>query len=230
MDIRILQLTEGAAQAEGTAVVIDVFRAFSLECYLASWGAAEIRPVGEIEEAFDRKRSDPAVVLIGERGGAKYPGFDYGNSPCSIPPDAVRGRRVIHTTSAGTQGITHAVHAQDIITGSLVNAKAVADYLLAGNPEIVSLVAMGKAGKEPCEEDLLCAEYIRSMLLGRPMADIDERIRELRFHGGEHFFNPATQEIYPRDDFGLCVMRDRFPFVLRVTRDESGILMEKMMV
>lgn len=100
-----------------------------------------------------------------------------------IPPDAVRGRRVIHTTSAGTQGITHAVHAQDIITGSLVNAKAVADYLLAGNPEIVSLVAMGKAGEEPCEEDLLCAEYIRSMLLGRPMADIDERIRELRFHG-----------------------------------------------
>ena len=126
MDIRILQLTEGAAQAEGTAVVIDVFRAFSLECYLASWGAAEIRPVGEIEEAFERKRSDPAAVLIGERGGAKYPGFDYGNSPCSIPPDAVRGRRVIHTTSAGTQGITHAVHAQDIITGSLVNAKAAA--------------------------------------------------------------------------------------------------------
>ena len=34
MDIKILHLLEGADQAKGLAVVIDVFRAFSLECYL----------------------------------------------------------------------------------------------------------------------------------------------------------------------------------------------------
>ena len=34
MKVKRLQLIEGAKQAEGLTVIIDVFRAFSLECYL----------------------------------------------------------------------------------------------------------------------------------------------------------------------------------------------------
>ncbi len=33
-NINILHLIEGAKQAKGLMVIIDVFRAFSLECYL----------------------------------------------------------------------------------------------------------------------------------------------------------------------------------------------------
>ena len=129
MDIRILHLLEGARQAEGLAVIIDVLRAFSLECYLADRGAAELRPVATLEEAFAWRQRDPEALLAGERGGAKCEGFDFGNSPSAIPAEAVRGRRVIHTTSAGTQGLTHAVRAGQILTGSLVNAAAVAAYI-----------------------------------------------------------------------------------------------------
>ena len=50
--INILHLIEGAKQAEGLTVIIDVFRAFSLECYLYDMGVKEIRPVGTIEEAI----------------------------------------------------------------------------------------------------------------------------------------------------------------------------------
>ncbi|SCP99363.1 2-phosphosulfolactate phosphatase [Anaerobium acetethylicum] len=32
--IEILQLLDGARQAKGLTVIIDVFRAFSLECYI----------------------------------------------------------------------------------------------------------------------------------------------------------------------------------------------------
>lgn len=38
-------------------------------------------------------------------------------------------KTVIHTTSAGTQGIVNAVKADKIITGSLINAKAIAEYI-----------------------------------------------------------------------------------------------------
>ena len=51
MDIKILHLLEGADQAEGLAVVIDVFRAFSLECYLFSRGVQKIYAVGREETA-----------------------------------------------------------------------------------------------------------------------------------------------------------------------------------
>ena len=59
MDIGIYHLIEGAKQAEGLAVVIDVFRAFSLECWLYAMGAAEIRPVGGIGEALAWREKDP---------------------------------------------------------------------------------------------------------------------------------------------------------------------------
>jgi len=42
MEIRILELIEGAKKAEGLTVIIDVFRAFSLECYLYARGASAV--------------------------------------------------------------------------------------------------------------------------------------------------------------------------------------------
>lgn len=228
MEIRILQLLEGADRAEGLTVVIDVLRAFSLECFLAAWGAAELRPVGALEEAFAWRERDPAALLVGERGGARCEGFDYGNSPTGIPPEAVRGKRIIHTTSAGTQGLTRARRAEEIITGSLVNAAAAAAYIRRRDPETVSLVCMGNAGVREAPEDLLCAAYIRSLVLDEPIPDLEARIKDLRRHGGEHFFNPATQHVYPEPDFWACIRRDVFPFVLRARRDDLGLYMEKV--
>ena len=228
MKIQILQLLEGAARARGLTVIIDVLRAFSLECYLSHRGAAELRPAATLEEAFAWRRRDPEVLLVGERGGAKCEGFDYGNSPSGIPAEAVRGRRIIHTTSAGTQGVVRAVHAEEIVSGSLVNAAAVAAYLRRRDPEEVSLVCMGNAGVREAPEDLLCAEYIRSLVLGEPFPELERRIGELRYRGGAHFFNPATQDIYPEPDFWLCVRHDLFPFVLRAERDALGLRMERM--
>ena len=51
MNIRILELIEGAKKAQGLTVIIDVFRAFSLECYLFEKGARKIYPIGKIEDA-----------------------------------------------------------------------------------------------------------------------------------------------------------------------------------
>ena len=42
MDIQILHLIEGARAARGTAVVIDVFRAFTVEAYLAKNGTLRL--------------------------------------------------------------------------------------------------------------------------------------------------------------------------------------------
>lgn len=117
-DVNILHLIEGAKQAKGLTVIIDVFRAFSLECYLYDMGVKLIRPVGTVEEAFSLKNSIQDSILIGERHGIKCDGFDYGNSPSTILKEDVIGKTIAHTTSAGTQGIVNAVCASEIITGS----------------------------------------------------------------------------------------------------------------
>lgn len=228
--VNILQLIEGAKQAEGLTVIIDVFRAFSLECYLYDMGVKKIRPVGTVEEAFSLKNLISNSVLIGERQGKKCEGFDYGNSPSVILKEDVYGKTVIHTTSAGTQGIVNAVNASEIITGSLVNAQAVAKYIIDRKPQIVSLVCMGNGGVRPAAEDELCAEYIKSLLEKKKLPDLAQRVAALKNNGGEHFFDPVRQSVFPEADFWMCIKYDRFPFVIKVEKDEIGFVSNRVNV
>lgn len=228
MKIKHLQLIEGAKQAEGLTVIIDVFRAFSLECYLYDMGVKEIRPIGSIEDAFALSEKIPNSILVGERKGKKCEGFDYGNSPSTVDREHVSGKIVIHTTSAGTQGIVNAQNAEEIITGSLVNAKAIVSYIKSKNPETVSIVSMGTRGIRTNPEDELCAEYLISLLEDREMPDIEERIASLRTNGGEHFFDPDNQEVFPEADYWMCIKHDQFPFVIRVEKDELGFVGRKL--
>lgn len=226
MNVRILNLVEGAKQATGATVIIDVFRAMSVEAYIMALGAAKIYPVGDQQIAYDLKAEHPEYVLIGERKGVMLPGFDFGNSPTQIADFDFRGKTVVHTTSAGTQGIANARSAEVILTGSLVNAKAVADYILREGFETISLVCMGLLAQRPIEEDTLCAEYIRSLLLGEPLSgeELSSRIEDMKHTSGAKFFDMQRQEVYPQGDFFRCTELNRFPFVLKVEREaETGL-------
>lgn len=226
MQIRLLHLLEGARNASGLTVIIDVFRAFSLECYMMHQGASSIIPVGRQETAYELKQTHPHMLLAGERGGVMLEGFDFGNSPAQIAGLDLTGRTVIHTTSAGTQGLTGAVQAEEILTGSLVNASAIASYIKSRNPSQVSLVCMGLSAVSRTEEDTLCGEYIRSLLLDRPLPsdELRERIQSLRNTSGARFFLPDCQDSCPEEDFALCTAVNRFPFVLRAEKGEDGLL------
>lgn len=216
MEIRVLQLIEGAKKAEGLAVIIDVFRAFSTACYAMAGGAARIVPVGDLETAFRLKREEPQALLVGERGGVMVPGFDYGNSPTQLKAADVRGKTIVHTTSAGTQGIANARMADEIITGSFVNAEAIASYIRRRKPEIVSLVCMGLGGEREADEDTLCADYIRHRLEGRTVdfSKIVARLQSANRSGS--FLDLVGEASAPKDDFDLCLALDAFDFVLRV--------------
>ena len=111
----------------------------------------------EVAEAFLLKKKYKNSVLVGERDEKKIQGFDFGNSPTEIIKADLSGKTVIHTTTAGTQGLINAVQADVVLTGSFVNAGAIVKYIKSVNPEHVSLVAMGYRAINSAEEDLLCA-------------------------------------------------------------------------
>lgn len=232
MDIHILHLKEGAAQARGLTVIIDVFRAFTVEAYLMRNNAAKVLPVGGVDEAFAYRESHPGTILCGERKGIIVEGFDYGNSPSQIENVDFTGKTVVHTTSAGTQGIVLAENATEILGGSLVTAKAIAAYIQKVQPETVSLVCMGLAGGVDTDEDVLCGRYIKSLLEGAPLTDLEAEIEKIKYTDGAKFFDPTRQSVFPRRDFHLCTQYDSFDFVLRLTTDpETGMrCMEKVSV
>ncbi|MDD3313619.1 2-phosphosulfolactate phosphatase [Pseudodesulfovibrio sp.] len=167
MFVNIVECLEGARRAKGLAVVIDVFRAFSVACYAVDNGAAEYFAVGEVGKARElaAKRNG---VLVGERDCIKIEGFDYGNSPTEIEHVDFSGRTLVHTTSAGTQGLAACSGADEVLTGSFVNAGAIVEYIRARDPELVTLVAMGTAGVMRAQEDMMCAMYIKNELDGYP--------------------------------------------------------------
>jgi 2-phosphosulfolactate phosphatase len=219
MDIQILQLLDGAKEATGLTVIIDVFRAFSTTCYAFNKGAIKIIPVGNIENAYRLKSDNPEFLLMGERNEMKPHGFDYGNSPSQLLHAKLKDKTIVHTTSSGTQGIEAAVYADEVITGSFVNAGAIVNYIRVKDTEDVSLVCMGFACEYPTDEDTLCAEYIRNELKGLPN-DFNRMKEIIRKGSGKRFFETEKQEWAPKEDFDLCLDLNRFNFVLRV---EKGI-------
>lgn len=221
MKIEILEFVEGAKEASGIAVIIDVFRAFSVACYAFDAGVSRVITTADVDEAFKLKKKYQNSVLAGERKEKKIEGFDFGNSPTEIIKADLKGKTFIHTTSAGTQGLANAINAEAVLTGSLVNAGAVARYIKSLNPEHVSLVAMGYRADSSAAEDLLCAELISSLLKdGKSFPE--ERFRDLMNTSGKRFFLPENLDFSPPSDFFLCTMTDKFNFVLKAMSRPDG--------
>ncbi len=221
MKIKILEFVEGAVRARGLTVIIDVFRAFSVACYVFDAGADRLVATSDPQDAIQLRLQYKNSVLVGEREEKKIPGFDFGNSPTEIIKADLCGKTVIHTTTAGTNGLVNAVNADTVITGSFVNATAVIEYIRAVKPEQVTLVAMGYRAEISAEEDLLCAEMIAAGLQNKDR-HFDKRISELRNSSGKRFFNPANLDFSPPTDFFLCTMTGKFNFILKAVRRQDG--------
>ena len=225
MRIKRLSLVDGAKQATGLAVVIDVFRAFTTDAYVMGNGAERIYPVEKVEEAFTLKNQHPDWVLIGEREGKQVPGFDYGNSPYDIKDIDFNGRTVIQTTSAGTRGLFNAYNADEILPGSFVMADAIVDYIKRRNPETLSLVAMGWSGREKAPEDEYLAQYIEEKLRGIT-PDFDHMKAEIRKHPeGAKFFDKA-QPNFKEGDFHCAMDLNRFSFCLKLVKAQQSYIVK----
>jgi 2-phosphosulfolactate phosphatase len=182
----------------------------------------KIIPVGDIELAYKLKKENPGYILIGERDNKKMPGFDFGNSPFQVKDFDFKGKTVVHTTSAGTQGIANARLADDIITGSFVNAGAIINYIRRKNPLEVSLICMGYSANQLIEEDTFCAEYIRNGLENKK-SNFGKMVEIIRETSGKRFFNDSMQEHCPSEDFYLCLDLNKFDFVLKAEKQSNGL-------
>lgn len=146
-----------------------------------------------------------------------------GNSPSQIENVDFLGKTVVHTTSCGTQGIVNAKNAREIITGSLVNSRAIVEYIKTNPIDDISLVTLARPGKEPFEEDELCAEYIKNLLENK-FIDIKKEIEKLKYSSGLKFFDKAMQQEFPERDFYLCTELNKFNFILKANRDADEMI------
>lgn len=224
MNIQIITSLKDAQKARGITVVIDVLRAFTTSCYIFANGAREIISVADLDEAYEIKKTHPSYLLIGERKGIKPTDFDWGNSPAELKHVSFKHKTVILTTSAGTQGIHKAIHADEVITGAFVNASAIASYIQKRNPDHVTLLCTDDL--HPENEDVMCAKYIMSLLHGHPI-DFPKIQTHMKSHPSADGFllHPMTK--WSKIDFELCMTCDTFDFVIKAKK-RNPIVLERV--
>jgi 2-phosphosulfolactate phosphatase len=201
-------------------VVIDVLRAFSFAAFALDAGAERLILMDDLGATLDLAARIPGALA--GKDGAPEEGFELFNSPGQLLERAdLGGRTIVHRTSAGTIGAVAARGAAHVYCASFVVAEATVRRVLDVQPSLVTFVITGDGGRG--DEDLSCAEFLRSRLDGsRPdpapyLARVDAAGARLRRaaelgHRGVHV-----------DDVDLCTDIDRFDFALKA-REEDGLL------
>ena len=144
-----------------SCVIIDVLRASSIIVTALSHGVKEILTLTSITDALKLKKK--RYTTVGERKGAKLPGFDLGNSPVELLNATQNNpiKKIAITTSNLTRVLAHLETAY--ICSSL-NLTAVSK-LLQGKK--VNIVAAG--GMHGEVEDLGIALALMMKLKGIPL-------------------------------------------------------------
>ena len=231
MEITHTRLLEGAQKAEGVAVIIDVFRAFTCAPLLFSLGIQKSILVSTPEEAFALKEKNSGLVLIGEVEGIPIEGFDLGNSPSEILKKGTiffDGKTVVQRTSSGVQGVLIALDvADEVLPASYTLAKSTARYILSKQPPRVSIVSMGWALRHIAPEDEWCGVYI-AHLLGVNDYNHNEALEEILYNQTtQKFFDPEKPHFPPEDPI-MCLQLNIHDFVLQATRDDGNVVLNKI--
>jgi 2-phosphosulfolactate phosphatase len=144
---------------EYAAVVIDVLRATTTICAALESGADGLIPVDSEESAYETANrlssAGEALLLGGERGGYKIPGFQFGNSPLDYSSADLPGNTLVHLTTNGTAAIKKMAAADFLYTAGFVNLIATAQAL--ARLEIPVIIVCSGSNGSPCYEDTLCA-------------------------------------------------------------------------
>jgi len=208
--INIYGPENNAASIKGFTIVIDVFRAFSMAYYIIQNNPQKYIITDSIDFAFQLKKKYKNCLLVGERGGFKVNGFDFGNSPTEIQNKDFSQNIVVHTTTAGTKALLLQPAKNEVVVGGFVNGPALIKYIKKNIIDPVNIYCSAPKNNMFGEEDYLCAEYIRSGLLGKSI-DFASIIMRLRAGSAKGF---STTGFAPYTDFLYCMDIGRFDIIL----------------
>ncbi len=146
-------------------IVVDVIRATTTAAAFLEAGASALYLANSLESALAFRDTD--VVIAGEEGGHKPPGFDYGNSPREAKEAQVGGKTVVMCTTNGTRAAHLASRtAKHVLLASLYNAHAAARLANQLATEEVAILCAGQAGRIGLDDTYtagVLAEFLQIM-------------------------------------------------------------------
>ncbi len=218
-----------------TVVVIDVLRATSVMTTALANGAKQIIPVLTPEEAFEwrEKLGKDNVVLGGERNAVPIPGFDFGNSPFSYPPEVIKDKTLVITTTNGTRAIVNSKGAKTLYVGAFLNDKAIVEAVK--DEEEVVLVASGSKDLFTMEDSLCAGKIAHDLekMVGAELSDVaiamatlyEQNKHDIHALGSKARHYKRLTNLGELKDLEYCYESDKLDVVPVYTKE--GILVKK---
>jgi 2-phosphosulfolactate phosphatase len=209
---------EGARGVHGTAVVLDVLRAYTTAGWAFALGAERIVLSDDTEEALAMKARFPGALAL--KDSRPYDGFELTNSPVELQAHHLHGLTIVQRTTAGTVGAVAAKQAECLYCASFLNAAATAKAIRRSGAAEVYFVVTGEDGA--ADEDQACAEYIAA-LVGEPGTDAAPYLLRVAESNAAWLMARRVAEGTPgvhADDVAAAMEADRFDFVM-MAREEQ---------
>jgi 2-phosphosulfolactate phosphatase len=146
---------------EAIVVVVDILRATSSICNAFANGVDKIMPVETRNIALEMKNK--GFTVAAERNGYKLDFADFGNSPFNFSRENVEGKTIVYSTTNGTRTIHQAADCFQVIIASFLNNKAVANYLIEQNRDVIIFCA-GWKNKFNIEDTVYSGCLVESLL------------------------------------------------------------------
>ncbi|OYD93538.1 2-phosphosulfolactate phosphatase [Nostoc sp. 'Peltigera membranacea cyanobiont' 213] len=153
-------------KAPECAIAVDVLRATSTIATVLAAGGEAVQVFSDLDRLIEVSEKWPSEKRLraGERGGAKVPGFELGNSPLDCTPELVQGRRLFISTTNGTRALQRVQDSPNLLAAALINRAAVVQFVIEKQPETVWIVGSGWEGSFSLE-DTVCAGAIAHSIL-----------------------------------------------------------------
>jgi len=208
-------------RVQGTAVVIDVLRAYSTAAWAFHLGAERIVVSDDVDEALRIKAMLPGALAM--KDSEQIEGFDLSNSPVELQAARdLRGCTIVQKTTAGTVGAVAARAAEHLYCASFLVASATAEALREAGPPEVYFVVTGEGGTG--DEDRACAEYIAA-LVADPEVDAAPYLERAFASNAAatiaHRVAESTPGVHALD-VETCLRTNVFDFVMRAALEPFG--------
>lgn len=210
----------------GTAVVLDVLRAYTTAAWAFALGAERIVLSDNLDEALHLKSRLPGALAL--KDSEPVAGFELSNSPMELQAHDLAGRTIVQKTTAGTVGAVAAKRADHLYCAAFLNALATARAIAESRVGTATFVVTGEGGE--ADEDEACSEYIAALVQSLhgtgelPRAEVDPSPFHARVEGSNasriiaRRVTERVPGVHP-DDVKAAMDVNRFDFVM-VAREE----------
>lgn len=141
-------------------IVLDILFATTTMVTALAHGASQVIPVEDENAARRESGSHPpeSVVLAGELYAETLPGFAH-PAPLRLLQHGIGGKTIVYSTTNGTVAMTLAASAAQVYCGALLNARRLAEHVVARHPDQRIVIVCSGSGDNFNLEDFYGAGY-----------------------------------------------------------------------